>query len=58
LGHFAGLKQQKKLYISVNYRNYGREPIFSIIQNTFGNELQNLKRLYLVDAYAEYAFLK
>jgi vitamin B12 transporter len=56
-GAFAGVKATKKLYISVNYRNYGQRTDLFYNSNTFGNELQSLKSYNLVDAYAEYAFL-
>jgi vitamin B12 transporter len=56
-GAFAGVKATEKMYISINYRNYGQRTDLFYNSNTFGNELQNLKSYHLVDAYAEYALL-
>ncbi|HEX3385363.1 MAG TPA: TonB-dependent receptor, partial [Mucilaginibacter sp.] len=56
-GAFAGIKATQELYISINYRYYGRRTDLFYNSNTFANELQPLKSYNLVDAYAEYPFL-
>jgi vitamin B12 transporter len=57
VGIFAGLQATEKMYVSVNYRNYGKRTDSFYNSATFANELQPLKSYNLVDAYAEYNLL-
>lgn len=58
LGLFAGYQATKRIYVSLNWRNYGQRYDLFFDNKTFANSLQSLKNYNLVDAYAEYKIFK